>query len=110
MNHDLLIAVLGGGNIFLFVKFLIERHDLKKEREDKDELAKIKDELALIKKDGIRTQLLFMILLRPEEKTEILTLGETYFKKLKGNWYMTSVFNKWLIQNTVAKPEWFTSE
>lgn len=100
---QLLITVLGGGNLILFIKFLIERYDKKKEREEFD----LKGELLKLKKDGIRTQMLVLILLKPSEKKEILTLGENYFKKLEGNWYMTSIFNQWLIDTNTAKPEWF---
>lgn len=101
----LLIAVLGGGNLLLFIKFLIERHDRKKEQEEhKDDL---RDEVLTIKKDGIRTQLLMLILLRHEETREILRVAQYYFETLQGDWYMTSIFNKWLEDNNVAKPEWF---
>lgn len=106
MTENILIAVLGGGNLILFIKFLIERYDRKKERQEFN----IKDELIKLKKDGIRTQMLVLILLKPDEKKEILTLGEHYFKKLEGNWYMTSIFNKWLTDTKTAKPEWFTTE
>lgn len=106
MNTDVLLTILGGGNLILFVKFLIERHDKMVERKEYN----IKDELVKLKKDGIRTQMLVLILLKPSEKKEILTLGENYFKKLEGNWYMTSIFNKWLEDTGTAKPEWFKGE
>ena len=107
MNYDVLIAILGGGNLLLFIKFLIERYD-KKKSED------IKGTLKKLEKDGLRTQLLIMILLRPEEKKEILTLGERYFSKppkgLDGNWYMTDMFKKWLKNEGHSNPEWFNKE
>ena len=107
MNYDVLIAILGGGNLLLFIKFLIERYD-KKKSED------IKGTLKKLEKDGLRTQLLIMILLRPEEKKEILTLGERYFRKppkgLDGNWYMTDMFKKWLKNEGHSNPEWFNKE
>jgi hypothetical protein len=107
MTENLLIAILGGGNLLLFVKFLIERHDAKK---DKD----IGSTLIKLEKDGLRTQLLLMILLKPKEETEILTIAEHYFKKppegLGGNWYMTSMFKSWLKEYTVGQPEWFETE
>lgn len=106
MDYDVLIAILGGGNLLLFIKFLIERWDQKKERAEFN----LKDELLKLKKDGIRTQMLVLICLKPGEKKEILTLGENYFKKLEGNWYMTSIFNKWLTDTNTARPEWFKSE
>lgn len=115
---EILQTVLVGGNLILFIKFLIERYDRKQERkEDKAERQAesekreaqeaIKKKLAVLEKDVLRTQLLLLILMRPKEQTEILTVGEHYFKELKGNWYMTSIFNKWIDEEEVAKPEWF---
>ena len=51
----------------------------------------------------------------PEEKTEIMKLAEHYFKPksqggLEGDWYMTGIFNKWLTDNNIGKPEWFNSD
>ena len=117
MVEKILLGALSGGNIILFIKFMIERHDRKKERaEDKadakaeksaeNELAAIKDRLTKLEKDGIRTQLLLLILLRPEEKTEILRVAEYYFVKLKGDWYMTGMFKKWCDEHGL-EPEWF---
>lgn len=119
MAEKILLALLGSGNIILFVKFLIERHDRKKERaedkaEDKaeqaeqKELASIKDRLTKLEKDGIRTQLLLLILLKPEEETEILKVAQYYFCKLKANWYMTGMFKKWA-DDRGLEPEWFDS-
>lgn len=111
MSRDLLLAILGGGNVILFIKFLIERYDRKVERKEDNDYKSIKSTLKKIEKDGIRTQMLVLILLLPQEKKEILTLGEYYFKKppdgLDGNWYMTSIFNGWLDKTKTAKPEWF---
>ena len=117
MFENILLALLGGGNIILFVKFLIERHDRKKEREEdkadskaekaeQKELAGIKDRLTKLEKDGLRTQLLLLILLKPEEQTEILRVAEDYFVKLKANWYMTGIFKSWCDARGL-KPEWF---
>lgn len=101
MDKDIIttivIAILTSNGFFAILQFLISRHDQKKN---------IKGRLDRLEKDGLRTQLLLLILLRPEEKQEILTLGETYFIKLKGNWYMTSIFSKWCAAHD-EKPEWF---
>lgn len=107
MAENILIAVLGGGNLILFIKFLIERHDKKVEKEEDEKKDDIKNTLNKLEKDGLRTQLLLLILIKPEEKTEILRLAEHYFKVLHGNWYMTSIFNNWLKAENVANPEWF---
>lgn len=109
MNQDIIIAVLGGGNLLLFVKFLIERFDRKKERSEDTERKAIKDTLTKLEKDGLRTQLLLLILLKPEEQTEILKIAEHYFVKLKANWYMTSIFKRWCDENRL-EPEWFKAD
>ena len=107
---DVLLAILGGGNVILFIKFLIERHDRKQERAEDNDKKSVKDTLIKLEKDGIRTQLLLLILMKPMEETEILRLAEHYFKKLHGNWYMTSIFKNWLKEYNVANPDWFETE
>lgn len=104
--EKLLLALLGGGNLILFIKFLIERHDRKTERSEDNVLGGIQDRLTKIEKDGIRTQLLFLILIKPEEQAEILKVAEYYFVKLKANWYMTGFFKKWCDEHGL-EPEWF---
>ena len=100
------LGLLGSGNLVLFVKFLIERHDRKKERIEENEIGSIKDRLGKLEKDEIRTQLLLLLLLRPDEQTEILKVAEYYFCKLKANWYMTGMFKKWCDEQGL-EPEWF---
>ena len=99
MLMTIVVAILASNALFAFIQFLISRHDTKKN---------IKGTLIKLEKDGLRTQLLLMILLKPEEKKEILTLAEHYFVDLKGNWYMTDVFDKWCLEECGSRPEWFT--
>ena len=118
------IKLLVAGGAFAFIEFLIRRRDDKKDKKDglQAALGSIKTELESIKtdldkrfkraeKDGLRTQLLVMILLRPQEKKEILTLGQRYFSKppegLNGNWYMTDIYKKWLQEEGHSNPDWF---
>lgn len=107
--RDIVLTAISTGAVFGFIQFLISRHDDKDEERKKVEnaLADINDKLNKSQKDTLRTQLLLLILMKPDEKHEILTIGEHYFVKLKGNWYMTSIFKKWLKQNNVEEPEWF---
>ena len=100
LTTTVIVSVLSSNALFAFIQFLISRRDTKKN---------IKDKLLVLEKDTLRTQLLLMILLKPEEKQEILTVGEHYFSDLKGNWYMTSIFNKWLDKSGEGKPEWFNA-
>lgn len=104
MKDTILIAVISAltsAGAFSFFQFLITRHD------DKNG---IKSTLTKLEKDGLRTQLLLLILLQPDEQTEILTIGQRYFMKppkgLDGNWYMTGIFSRWCAARNL-KPEWF---
>ena len=107
MTENILTIVFGGGNVLLILKFLIERYDRKVEKKEANEQEAIKSTLKKLEKDVLRTQLLLLILLRPEEMQEILTIAEHYFKDLQGNWYLTSIFNKWLTEYKIAEPDWF---
>jgi hypothetical protein len=110
MDRDLImtivLAILGSNGFFAVVQLLITRDDTKKN---------VKGKLERLEKDGLRTQLLLLFLLMPDEKKEILTIAQHYFVKpphgLGGNWYMTSLFDKWIEKNlNGVKPEWFKTE
>ena len=103
MNNTttIVLAVLGSNALFAFLQFVISRYDTK---------MNIKGKLNLLEKDVLRTQLLLLILLKGEEQQEILTIAEHYFKDLHGNWYMTSIFNKYLKEKDLAEPEWFDNK
>ncbi len=100
-TQTIFIAIVSSNALFAFLQYMIGRHDTKKN---------IKGKLVLLEKDVLRTQLLLLILLKGEEKQEILTIAEHYFKDLHGDWYMTSIFNKWLKEKDIAEPEWFDSK
>lgn len=97
----IILAILASNGFFALVQFLITRWDTKKN---------LKGTLKKLEKDGLRTQLLLLILMQPDEQTEILTLGERYFRKppagLDGNWYMTGIFSKWCKSRNL-EPDWF---
>lgn len=105
MIVKIVIAILASNAVFAFLQFLITRHDTKKNMDVK---------LKTLEKDGLRTQLLLLILICPKEQQEIMTIAEHYFSKppkgLDGDWYMTSIFNKWLLNTDIAKPEWFDND
>lgn len=99
-------AVLASNALFGFIQFAITRKDGKH-----NTLEKIKDQLKQQEKDILRTQLLLLLLMRPKEHQEIMTIAEHYFAKppkgLGGDWYMTSMFYKWLLDEAIAQPDWF---
>ena len=98
-------AVLASNALFGFIQYIITRKDGKKN---------ISGKLNTLEKDVLRTQMLLLILLKPGEQQEIMTIAEHYFspppKGLNGDWYMTSIFNKWLQDSDIAEPEWFDNK
>ena len=109
MKETILIAVISAmtsGGVLGFIQFLIKRKDDKEQRAEEKQDDDIKGTLKKLEKDGLRTQLLLLLLLQPDEETEILKIAQHYFVKLKGNWYMTSMFSKWC-KTRGLKPEWF---
>ena len=57
------------------------------------------------RKDTLRIQLLMIMRDQPENTDTILKLAETYFVKLKGDWYMTVEFMKWAKEHDIMIPE-----
>lgn len=85
------------------IQFFIKRHDDGIEKK----LDKIATEQKKSEKDLLRVQLLVMMNLMPDNKDEIMQLAQRYFGELKGDWFYSSLFNKWLKVNDIEKPIWF---
>ena len=110
MALDILSCVLGGGSLITLIIFLIKRHDEHKEKNDKitEELKGINQRLDKAEKDNIRTQLLLLMNTYEEgDEAELLTCAEHYFCKLKGDWYLTSLFQKHCVKYGIPLPHWF---
>lgn len=107
--NDYMIVIIGSGAMAALVSGifnLITRwQDRKWSRTDK--IQAIDNKLNKCEMDSVRLQMLVMISDYPTEVQEIMKLAEHYFSDLNGNWYMTSIFNKWLEENEIAPPEWF---
>lgn len=72
-----------------------------------DALTKLSKKMDKLERDSCRTQMLMLMSDYPGQTEEIMRLARHYFEDLSGNWYMTSLFNKWLSDNNIGKPEWF---
>lgn len=116
---DIVIAIIGSGTLGILITkifdLISERNKLKeKQREDQEnvhkELAEIKAAVKLNEKDNLRTQLMVMIKDYPYETSDILRLGEHYFKDLNGNWVLTDIFGSWAAGQGVIVPTWFPRE
>lgn len=116
---DIIIAILGSGALSALISgiFTLISNAGKHKREISDKLTiithrleKIEENQVKNEKDILRTQLLLMISTYPTERGQILELAKHYFADLKGNWYATPIFNKWLEDYGVGKPDWFKED
>lgn len=106
------ISVLGSGAFATVVTAVINAINNRKSKLKaiEGQLKGIDDKLIKSEKDALRTQLLILLSDYPEETQEIMTIAQHYFGDLKGDWYATSLFNKWITDNEIAEPSWFDSK
>ena len=110
MVLEIISCILGGGAIITFITFLIRRNDEKKEKNDEvlAEIKSIKKQMQKMERDSVRTQLLMLMnTYTYGEASEILTVAEYYFEGLKGDWYATSLFQKFCEKEQIPLPPWF---
>ena len=105
---DILIALITSAAVLGFVQFMITRSDKKNDdlKDIKNDIEDLKNETKKANKDSVRLQLLFLLLMQPDENKEILEVAQHYFSDLKGNWYLSPMFHKWCKQRGI-NPEWF---
>lgn len=89
MLERILIAVLGGGNILLFIKFLIERHDAKKVSPERLMLKALGgDRLYILLRDWKHADE------RPASEWETIDTLYAGYKALGGNGEITKLYNE----------------
>ena len=99
---QIVLTVLGSVGFYSFLQFLITRKDNRK-----DLLNAIIKKLDKAEKDSCRTQLLVLMFFNDTATTEIYTLAEHYFRDLRGDWYMTSLFRGYIRDQGIDAPIWF---
>lgn len=106
------ISVLGSGAFATLVTAIINAINGRRSKLKgiEAQLGKIEERLVISEKDALRTQLLIMISDYPEERQEIMTIAQHYFGDLHGDWYATTLFNRWITENDIAEPSWFNSK
>jgi len=63
--------------------------------ETNSKIDKVSDKIDSIELNSTRNQLLTLISDYPDNEDEILKVAKYYFRDLKGDWYMTTLFTKW---------------
>lgn len=102
MKEEIILAIIGSGALFTFIQFLITRNDNKKNKQ----IDKLVTRLDGISASQYRTEMLVMMNHYPEQTSEIMKLAEYYFVN-GGDFYMTSLFAKFLKEHSIEKPKWF---
>ena len=119
MAETIIIAILSSSVLSALItgvfQLLQNRKSRKKGVEAKvDKIAQEQEQILAAQKknekDALRTQLLVMMSDYSSETQEILTLADRYFRQLEGDWYLTSLFNGWLIRTKTTPPIWFTNK
>lgn len=63
--------------------------------ETNSKIDEVSEKIDSIELNSTRNQLLTLISNYPDNEDEILKVAKYYFKDLKGDWYMTTLFTKW---------------
>ena len=115
--NSLILGIIGAlcGNGL--IQYLLTRKDnLKKDSIEsklqpiESKLDKLLVETRKTEKDNLRTQLLVMMNMMPNNQEEIMTCAERYFKQLEGDWFYSSLFAKYLKENNIENPIWFNKK
>lgn len=107
-----ILTILGSTSVLEFLKFLITRKDKNKNcqftQEDRrrlsemaDKVDKLEEKNLLLERSEDRTQLVLLMSLDPDNIDAIITLANHYFRVLKGNMYMTSMFTDWAKKHNI---------
>ena len=109
MLQTIITGLCGAGWLATLIIYFFDRWDKKKNASDstKDELKEINERLDKGDKDNVRIQLLLLMKdYDPNDESELLKCAQHYFVDLKGNWWITPKFNRFIEKQGIAKPEW----
>jgi len=107
-----ILTIITSTSVIEFLKFLITRRDKNKNcqftQEDRKRLSKTADKVDNLEERTLslersedRTQLVLLMSLDPDNIDAIITLANHYFRVLKGNMYMTSMFTDWAKRHNI---------
>lgn len=107
---EIILAILSCETLLKIIEKLIDKYGSKSKRLDKynEHLAEIDGRLDINERDACRTQMLLLMSDYPDEEAELMSLAQHYFCDLHGNWYMSSIFHKWLKKHNLEEPSWLS--
>lgn len=115
----ILAIIASSAAILTFIQFMITRHDTRKGAlveltqtldQVRDDVADLKESASKQEGDNCRQQLMLLIHISPNNAGDIIPLAFHYFVELKGDTYMTNLFQNWLVEKSIDRPIWFKGE
>lgn len=94
---QIIIAIIGSGALSTVLSMIVGA-------------VQRKSKLRKLEKDTVRLQLLFLMYVIPDETQELMNVAQHYFTVLKADWYMTTLFAKYLKKHGLDRPDWFKGE
>lgn len=70
----------------------------------------IEDRLDYMQQDVTRMRLLSLVQYEPEDAENILKVGKIYFSGMHGNSEASKRFARWLKEQNIKAPDWFTKK
>ena len=101
--------VIGSGAATAIVQAVIAWSQKKSEKNDQTakRLEDLEAKAVKSEKDSVRLQLLILMADYPDDTAEILTAARHYFGELHADWYLASIFNRYLQGGGIGRPGWF---
>jgi uncharacterized lipoprotein len=107
-----ILTIITSTSVIEFLKFLITRRDKnkncqftqedrKRANETANKVDKLEERTLSLERSEDRTQLVLLMSLDPDNIDAIITLANHYFRVLKGNMYMTSMFTDWAKRHNI---------
>lgn len=127
MSDAVAIALIGGaaGMLTALTVFVSKIYDIYNEHKGNtlenrvadvvkpivdEAIAPVAEGQKMIQRDVTRMRLLSLIRHEPEDAENILMVGRIYFDGFHGNSEASKQFARWLKQEHIKKPSWFTME
>lgn len=125
MSNEIIVAIIGGAaGIIGALSVLVDKiYNIVKERRGNtlekrvatvvepiisDAVKPIITKQDMIQRDVTRMRLLDLIRHEPHDAENILMVGKIYFGDFKGNSEASKQFARWLKNENIKRPEWFT--
>lgn len=95
------LAILGSSLLGVIVSQIFEL--IKRKLDKNDTIKQLIARMDKAEKDSVRTQLLILLSDYWYRDEEIMEVARHYFEDLKGDWYMTKLYEEWKLEREKGK-------